>query len=97
MSREIDVALASSRPIRAALRMIETAPNQEAVAILYCELMLVVPPSDESTWPLVNLAVRARWPKGLERVKRRAWQLRAMRERTERVKALGVAAPGGAG
>lgn len=48
--------------------------RQVDAAKLYARAILCVPYGDPA-WSQINSAITARWPKGLDRVKKLAWQL----------------------
>lgn len=49
---------------------IRQGATQRSVAMTYALAIRSTWPTD---WPRVNRAISARWPKGLERIKRMAW------------------------
>lgn len=56
------------------LEEIEGGQTQKSVALTYA-MALTSRERASTDWPKVNRAILARWPKGLDRVKRMAWRL----------------------
>ena len=53
----------------------KAAKNQDEAAVMYCDhVLMCVPPFPFLDVAGVNRAIKERWPKGLERVKRKAWK-----------------------
>lgn len=46
--------------------------TQDSVAITYAFIM--AQEGNAADWPKLNAAIRAKWPKGLVRIKQRAWK-----------------------
>ena len=59
-------------------KLLATPTTTQAVAAeAYAIAIQKLGPAKPGFWILVNEAIRARWPRGLERVKRKAWALLA--------------------
>lgn len=53
--------------------------RQRDVALAYARAIDALPPGLSTAWIPINEAITARWPKGLERVKKLAWKTRGQR------------------
>lgn len=51
---------------------IAAGDKQDRVAVLYAWAIVANP---QPSWPRINKAVTDRWPKGLDRVKAKAWRV----------------------
>lgn len=65
----------SEKPIEERIELaVANGYRQGDVAMLYARAIRQLDPRSE-TWTRINDAITARWPKGLDRVKKLAWQI----------------------
>ena len=59
-------------------RVASSGFRQAYVATVYAEAIDAIP-SPDPLWSRINAAITARWPKGLDRVKKLAWEAHRVR------------------
>lgn len=65
-----------SAPIEEQIELaVANGAKQADVAKLYARAIEIVSPYEREDWRRINDAIEARWPKGLDRVKKLAWQI----------------------